>query len=57
MHSADPCSSTCYSMLMFYILAGMVALGAEGSDNKEKYVSIGAELANTCHESYIRTGE
>ncbi|KAI8792114.1 mannosyl-oligosaccharide 1,2-alpha-mannosidase IA isoform X2 [Biomphalaria glabrata] len=35
--------------------AGMVALGAEGSDNKEKYVSIGADLANTCHESYIRT--
>ncbi|KAH9488780.1 hypothetical protein Btru_059411 [Bulinus truncatus] len=35
--------------------AGMVALGAEGSDNKEKYINLGADLAETCHESYIRT--
>ncbi|CAL1528924.1 unnamed protein product [Lymnaea stagnalis] len=35
--------------------AGMVAMGAEGSEDKEKYISVGAELANTCHESYIRT--
>ncbi|XP_012945136.1 mannosyl-oligosaccharide 1,2-alpha-mannosidase IA [Aplysia californica] len=35
--------------------AGMVGLGAEGSDNKQKYLNMGEELANTCHESYIRT--
>ncbi|CAG5136271.1 unnamed protein product [Candidula unifasciata] len=35
--------------------AGMVALGAEGSDNQTKYVNIGEDLAHTCHESYIRS--
>lgn len=34
----------------------MVAFGAEGSDDKEKYLKIGEELAHTCHESYARTG-
>ncbi|KAK3097401.1 hypothetical protein FSP39_009319 [Pinctada imbricata] len=34
---------------------GMFALGAEGSDNKEKYLNLGAELSRTCHESYDRS--
>ncbi|KAL3883745.1 hypothetical protein ACJMK2_029979 [Sinanodonta woodiana] len=33
---------------------GMLAMGAEGSDNKDKYLQLGADIANTCHESYIR---
>lgn len=42
---------------MLFVAAGMVGLGAEGSDNQTKYMTIGEELAHTCHESYVRTGE
>ena len=39
---------------------GMIALGgktlfAEDESNKSKYISIGANITNTCHESYTRT--
>ncbi|CAD5113656.1 DgyrCDS2817 [Dimorphilus gyrociliatus] len=34
---------------------GMLALGAEGSSNKQYYLNLGAEIAKTCHESYDRT--
>jgi len=34
---------------------GMFALGAEGSDNKEHYMELGAQIAHTCHESYDRS--
>ncbi|OWF42049.1 mannosyl-oligosaccharide 1,2-alpha-mannosidase IA-like [Mizuhopecten yessoensis] len=34
---------------------GMFAMGAEGSDNKEKYLKLGADITNTCHESYDRS--
>ncbi|BFZ09518.1 hypothetical protein BsWGS_12557 [Bradybaena similaris] len=34
---------------------GMVGLGAEGSNNKDKYLKIAEALADTCHESYART--
>lgn len=33
---------------------GMFALGAEHSDEKEKYLKLGADIAHTCHESYDR---
>ena len=33
---------------------GMFALGAEGSEKKEHYLHLGAEIARTCHESYDR---
>ncbi|KAK3691350.1 hypothetical protein RRG08_036154 [Elysia crispata] len=35
--------------------AGMIGIGAEGSDNKEKYLKLGEDIAHTCHESYVRT--
>jgi len=35
----------------------MFALGAEGSDNKEKYLQLGADISKTCHESYDRSGK
>ncbi|XP_061177561.1 mannosyl-oligosaccharide 1,2-alpha-mannosidase IA-like [Saccostrea echinata] len=34
---------------------GMFALGAEYSDNKQKYLDLGAGISNTCHESYARS--
>ena len=34
----------------------MFALGAEGSSDPKKYLDLGAEIANTCHESYDRAG-
>ena len=39
-----------------YFSGGMFALGAEGSSDSKKYLVLGEELANTCHEAYIRTG-
>lgn len=35
--------------------AGMFALGAKGSSNEKHFINLGAQLANTCHESYRRT--
>ena len=35
----------------------MFALGAEASDDKEKYLNLGAEISRTCHESYDRSGK
>ena len=34
---------------------GMFALGAEHSDEKEKYLKLGADIASTCHQSYDRS--
>ncbi|XP_074660348.1 mannosyl-oligosaccharide 1,2-alpha-mannosidase IA-like [Tubulanus polymorphus] len=34
---------------------GMFALGAQGSSNPEKYMNMGRDITNTCHESYIKT--
>jgi len=37
---------------------GMIALGGQtlfSDENKAKYISIGANITNTCHESYVRT--
>jgi hypothetical protein len=34
----------------------MFALGAEHSDDKEKYLKLGADIASTCHQSYDRSG-
>ncbi|CAG2241125.1 MAN1A_C [Mytilus edulis] len=34
---------------------GMFALGAEYSDDKAKYMKLGADIAHTCHESYDRS--
>lgn len=36
--------------------AGMFALGAKGSRSEKHFINLGAELANTCHESYRKTG-
>lgn len=38
-------------------VGGMFALGAEGSTDHSKYVQLGADIANTCHESYDRSGK
>lgn len=39
--------------------AGMFGLGAKTNahdeKNSEKYLKLGGDLANTCHESYVRT--
>lgn len=35
--------------------AGMFALGAKGSRSEKHFINLGAELANTCHESYRKT--
>ena len=34
----------------------MFALGAAGSNDEAKYLKLGGDLANTCHEAYIRSG-
>lgn len=34
---------------------GMFALGAKWSTNETHYLQLGADIANTCHESYIRS--
>ena len=36
---------------------GMFAMGAQGLDERRKkhYLDLGAQITNTCHESYIRT--
>lgn len=38
--------------------AGMLALGAKDAPQtkKDHYMALAAEIANTCHESYVRTG-
>ena len=36
---------------------GLLALGAEGSTNKDHYMGLAADIAHTCHESYDRTGD
>lgn len=35
----------------------MFALGAKWSTNETHYLQLGADIANTCHESYIRSGK
>ena len=39
-----------------YSTGGLLALGAEGSTNKEHYMGLAADIAHTCHESYDRAG-
>ena len=51
LHSGDFKKSVCT------FLGGMLALGASLSDKPDHYIKIGANIANTCHESYDRTGE
>ena len=34
----------------------MFALGAKGSRNEKHFINLGGEIANTCHESYHKTG-
>ena len=34
----------------------MFCLGSKGSKNEKHFVNLGAEIANTCHESYRKTG-
>lgn len=38
---------------------GMIALGAEhaGEERKHHYMDLAAEITNTCHESYTRSGK
>jgi mannosyl-oligosaccharide alpha-1,2-mannosidase len=43
------CCQACFT-------AGMFALGAKGSKDEKHFIDLGAALANTCHESYKRTG-
>lgn len=31
-------------------------MGADGSSNKDKYMTLAADIAHTCHESYDRSG-
>lgn len=40
-----------------YILAGMFALGAQGSDDPAHYMKLGHDIVHTCHESYDRSGK
>ena len=48
-----------YAYTCFYFqacfTAGMFALGSKGSKNEKHFVNLGAEIANTCHESYRKT--
>ncbi|KAL8581913.1 hypothetical protein ACOMHN_010287 [Nucella lapillus] len=34
---------------------GMLALGAKDSEDEQKYMQLGADITNTCHQSYDRT--
>ena len=36
---------------------GMIALGAAGSSKPEHYLQLGADITNTCHQAYDRSGE
>lgn len=38
-------------------VGGMFALGAAFSQDHDKYLKLGADIAHTCHESYDRAGE
>ena len=55
------CAYKCllYACICFYFqacfTAGMFALGSKGSKNEKHFVNLGAEIANTCHESYRKT--
>lgn len=42
---------------MVTYLGGMFALGAttQQDKNSKRYMEIGKEITNTCHESYVRT--
>lgn len=50
-----------FSFFLFFLqacfTAGMFALGAKDSKDEKHYLNLAAGLANTCHESYIRTGK
>jgi len=39
------------------IIGGMLALGAAGSTDESKYIKLGGDIANTCHESYDRSSK
>lgn len=52
----DPKRSVAETVVALFT-GGMFALGAKSSDNEAHYLQLGADIANTCHESYIRTGE
>jgi hypothetical protein len=39
------------------LLGGMFALGAQYSPEKDKYMTLAADIAHTCHESYDRAGK
>ena len=51
------------SLILVYFLhiqacftPGMFLLGAKGSKNEKHFINLAAEIANTCHESYRKTG-
>ena len=44
------------NMLAWMFAGGMFALGAKDSNDEAHYMELGADIAHTCHESYIRTG-
>jgi len=41
---------------MYCTVGGLFALGASSSDDAKHYMSLAADIAHTCHESYDRTG-
>lgn len=55
--SAYKCLLYAYTCFYFQacFTAGMFALGSKGSKNEKHFVNLGAEIANTCHESYRKT--
>lgn len=58
-----PMASSCFFFHFSFLCdfkacftAGMFALGAKGSRNEKHFINLGGEIANTCHESYRKTG-
>ena len=47
----------CFHYVQIYVSGGMLALGADGSSDKDKYMTLAADIAHTCHESYDRSGK
>ena len=62
LESTDPCPAVKRRLLhqrvpfVCFDSGGMLALGAKESDDEQKYLQLGADIAHTCHESYSRTG-
>ena len=53
----DICMKVVVIPFLTTFVGGMFALGADGSADKKKYMTLGGDIAHTCHEAYDRSGK